>query len=68
VIKTATYKKFGTLLDLKEKLRKRRFFNTYFAIFASKVTGGRKYRENEVLCNSLIINNKTFREQKWGCN
>jgi hypothetical protein len=62
------YKIFGTLLDFEEKLRKRRFFNTYFAIFASKVAGGRKYCENEIVCNSLIISNKTFKWQKWGCN
>ena len=62
------YKFFGTLLDFEEKLLKRRFFNTYFAIFASKVAGGRKYCKNEGLCNSLIINNKSFEGQKWVCN
>jgi hypothetical protein len=61
-------KKFGTLLDFEEKLLKRRFFNTYFAIFASKMVGGCKYCKNERLCNSLIINNKSFEGQKWVCN
>ncbi len=56
------------LFDFKEKLRKRRFFNTYFAIFESKVADGRKYCKNEGLCNLLIIINKTFSGQKWVCN
>ena len=37
-------------------------------IFASEVAGGRKYCENEGLCNSLIISNKTFKGQKRVCN
>jgi hypothetical protein len=37
-------------------------------IFASKVAGGRKYCKNERVCNSLIINNKTFLDKLWGCN
>jgi hypothetical protein len=45
-----------------------RFFNTNFAIFASKVAVGRKYCKNEGLCKSLIINNKNFFDKLWGCN
>jgi hypothetical protein len=56
------------LFDFERKLRKRRFFNTYFAIFASEVALGRKYCKNDRLCNSLIINNNTFSGQKWVCN
>jgi hypothetical protein len=36
--------------------------------YASEVAGGRKYCKNEGLCNSLIINNKTFLDKQWGCN
>ena len=56
------------LFDFERKLRKRRFFNTYFAIFASEVALGRKYCKNEGFCNLLIINNNTFSGQKWVCN
>jgi hypothetical protein len=35
-------------------------FNTKTCIFENEVAGGRKYCKNEGLCNSLIINNKTF--------
>ncbi len=62
------YEKFGMLFDFREKLRKRRFFNTRICFYASKSVGGRKYCENERLCNSLIINNKTFDGQKRVCN
>jgi hypothetical protein len=44
------------------------FFNVRICFYASEVAGGRKYCENEGACNLLIINNKTFEEQKWGCN
>jgi hypothetical protein len=42
--------------------------NTKMSIFASKVAGGHKYCKNERVCNSLIINNKTFKGQKRVCN
>jgi hypothetical protein len=45
-----------------------RFFNTNFAIFASKIADGRKYCRNERVRKSLIINNKTFFDKLWGCN
>ena len=67
-MKLQPYNKFGTLLDFEEKLLKRRFFNTNFAIFASKVAGGRKYCRNEKLRNSLIISSKAFKGQKRVCN
>ena len=43
-------------------------FNVIICFYANEVTGGRKYCENEGVCNLLIISNKTFEGQKWVCN
>ena len=42
--------------------------NMKIYFYASKVTGGRKYCENERVYNLLTINNKTFLDKLWGCN
>jgi hypothetical protein len=59
--------KYITLLCTKRTFWSEKI-NTKMSFYASKVAGGRKYCKYEGLCNSLIINNKTFEGQKWGCN
>jgi hypothetical protein len=53
--------KFGTIIDAARKSDENADFLTRKrGFFASEVAGGRKYCKNEGVCNSLIINNKSF--------
>ncbi len=58
--------------QIKEDIKNRTFrlqkINIKIRFYASEVAVGHKYCKNEGLCNSLIINNKTFKGQKRGCN
>jgi hypothetical protein len=57
---------------IKDNIRNRTFrlqkINIKIRSYANNVAVGRKFRQNEGLCNSLIISNDTFIDKKRGCN
>jgi hypothetical protein len=61
--------KLGTLIgEIKKRFENAVFLTRKRGFFANKVNLGQKNAQNERLCNSLIINDKTFYGQKWVCN